>query len=80
MTLHRSLKLNIIAIRRGEKIRTHQKQYNIGSLERIADLMVDLIPYWNPAVVPYVNSPFTLQRSEMNFKLIAQFLVLVRIR
>ena len=78
MALQRTRHLDVVAILGGDEIGTDQQQDDVGAVELVADLAVELVARSNAAVVPCGDRALTFEGGKMLLKLVSKILIRVR--
>src|SRR5271157_3325390 len=79
MAIKSPLGFNVVAVIRGEKRRTDQKQDDLGFFQVLVELTLPLLACPDSSVMPTYDIALPLQESQMLLKLVSQSLILVRV-
>jgi hypothetical protein len=79
MTLHCMGHLNVMAVIRGDEVRGHQQQDDVGPFELDPHSRVEVVAGPEAAIVPRLDQALTLHGREGDLQPVAQHLVLVRV-
>ena len=79
VALHRAIHLDVIAVVGGEKVGADQEQHDVGGVQMIVDLAVEVLAGSNSAIVPSRNYALPEEAGKVLLEFVAQGFVRMRV-